>query len=149
MPTSIQHIRAGKLRALAVTTAARSEALPETPTVGDFVPGYEASGWNGVCTPRNTPAEIVDKLNKEINAGLADPNIKARLAQLSGMVLAGSAADLGKLFADETEKWGQGDPRGPHQGGISSTAAVASACRAGRLDCYSRDRFPNRRRGCP
>jgi tripartite-type tricarboxylate transporter receptor subunit TctC len=107
MPNSIEHIRAGKLRGLAVTTATRSQELPDIPTVGDFVPGYEASAVFGIFAPGNTPADIVDKLNKEINAGLADPGIKARLAQLSGTVLAGSAADLGKLFADETEKWGK------------------------------------------
>ena len=105
MPASIEHIRAGKLRALAVTTATRLEVLPDIPTVGDFVPGYEASGWHGIGAPRNTPAEIVDRLNKEINAGLADPKIKARLADLGGTVLAGSPADFGKLIADETEKW--------------------------------------------
>ena len=104
---SIEYIRAGKLRALAVTTATRSEALPDIPTVGDFVPGYEASAWFGIGAPKNTPAEIVDKLNKEINAGLADPKIKARLADLGGTVLAGSPADFGKLIADETEKWGK------------------------------------------
>ena len=107
MPNSIEHIRAGKLRALAVTTATRSLELPDVPTVGDFVPGYEASAVFGIVAPRNTPAEAVDKLNREINAALADPKIKARLAQLSGTVLAGSPADFGKLFADETEKWGR------------------------------------------
>ena len=107
MPAAIEYIRAGKLRALAVTTATRSEALPDIPTVGDFVPGYEASAWYGVGAPRNTPAEIVDKLNKEINAALADPKMKARLADLGGTVLAGSPADFGKLIADETEKWGK------------------------------------------
>jgi tripartite-type tricarboxylate transporter receptor subunit TctC len=107
MPNSIEHIRAGKLRGLAVTTATRSEELPDIPTVGDFVPGYEASAVFGIFAPRNTPDDVVDKLNKEINAGLADPSIKVRLAQLGGTVLAGSAADLGKLFADETEKWGR------------------------------------------
>ena len=104
---SIEYIRAGKLRALAVTTATRSEALPDMPTVGEFVPGYEASGWYGVGAPKDTPAEIVDKLNKEINAALADPQLKARLADLGGTVLAGSPADFGKLIADETEKWGK------------------------------------------
>ena len=104
---SIEYIRAGKLRALAVTGPTRSEALPDIPTVGEFVPGYEASGWFGVGAPRNTPAEIVDRLNKEINAALADPKIKARLADLGGTVLAGSPADFGKLIADETEKWGK------------------------------------------
>ena len=107
MPASIEYIRAGKLRALAVTTATRSEALPDIPTVGEFVPGYEASSWFGIGAPKNTPAEIVDKLNKEINAGLADPKMKARLADLGGTVLAGSPADFGKLIADETEKWGK------------------------------------------
>jgi tripartite-type tricarboxylate transporter receptor subunit TctC len=104
-PASIEHIRAGKLRALAVTTATRSDALPDLPTVGDFVPGYEASTWFGVGAPKATPAEIVEKLNKEINAGLADPKMKARLADLGGTVLAVSPADFGKLIADETEKW--------------------------------------------
>jgi tripartite-type tricarboxylate transporter receptor subunit TctC len=106
-PASIEYIRAGKLRALAVTTATRSEALPDLPTVGEFVPGYEASGWYGIGAPKNTPAEIVDKLNKEINAGLADPKIKARLADLGGSVLPGSPADFGKLIAEDTEKWGK------------------------------------------
>ena len=107
MPSSIEHIRAGKLHPLAVTTATRSEALPDIPTVGEFVPGYEASAWSGIGAPKNTPAEIVDRLNKEINAGLADPKIKARLADLGGTALAGSPADFGKLIADETEKWGK------------------------------------------
>jgi tripartite-type tricarboxylate transporter receptor subunit TctC len=103
--SSIEYVKAGKLRALAVTTATRSEALPDSPTVGDFVPGYEASGWWGVVAPKNTPAEIVDKLNKEINSVLADPRLKARFADLGGTTLAGSSADFGKLIADETEKW--------------------------------------------
>jgi len=107
MPSSIEHVRSGKLRALAVTTATRAEALPDIPTLGDFVPGYEASAWFGVGAPKKSPAEIVEKLNKEINAGLADPNIKARLAGFGGMVLAGSPADFGKLVAEETEKWGK------------------------------------------
>ena len=106
MPSSIQYIKAGKLRALAVTTATRSEALPDVPTVGEFVPGYEASTWYGVGAPKATPAEIIDKLNKEINAGLADPNIKARIADVGGTVLALSPADFGNFIADETEKWG-------------------------------------------
>ena len=100
-----EQIRAGRLRALAVTTARRSQLLPELPTVGDFVPAYEASGWFGVGAPTGTPAEVIDKLNKEINASLADPKIRARLADLGGAVLAGSPADFGKLIADETEKW--------------------------------------------
>ena len=90
-----------------MTTATRSEALPDIPTVGEFVPGYEASQWYGIGAPKNTPAEIVEKLNNEINAGLADPKIKARLADLGGTALAGSPADFGKLIADETEKWGK------------------------------------------
>jgi tripartite-type tricarboxylate transporter receptor subunit TctC len=107
MASSIEHIRAGKLRAIAVTTATRSEMLPDVPTVGKFVPGYEASTWSGVGAPKATPAEIVDKLNKEINAALADPKIKARLADLGATVLQGSPADFGKLIVDETEKWGK------------------------------------------
>jgi tripartite-type tricarboxylate transporter receptor subunit TctC len=104
---SIEYIRAGQVRALAVTTATRSEALPDIPTVGEFVPGYEASGWFGVGAPKATPAAIVQKLNKEINAGLVDPTIKARLSDLGSPALAGSPADFGKLIADETEKWGK------------------------------------------
>ena len=93
------------MRPLAITSATRSEALPDVPTVGEFVPGYEASFWFGIGAPKATPAEIVDKLNKEINAALADPKMKARLADLGGTVLAGSPADFGKFIADETEKW--------------------------------------------
>jgi tripartite-type tricarboxylate transporter receptor subunit TctC len=103
--SSIEYIRAGKLRALAVTTATRSEVLPDIPTVGDFVPGYEASSWVGIGVPRNTPREIVDKLNRAINAGLTDPKIKARLADLGGTGIPGSPAQFAKLIADETEKW--------------------------------------------
>jgi tripartite-type tricarboxylate transporter receptor subunit TctC len=105
--SSIGYIRAGRLRALAVTAATRSDALPDIPTVAEFVPGYEASNWYGVGAPKATPAEIVEKLNKEVNAALADPNMKARLADLGGTALAGSPADFGKLIADETEKWGK------------------------------------------
>jgi tripartite-type tricarboxylate transporter receptor subunit TctC len=104
---SIQYIRAGKLRALAITTATRLEALPDIPTVGEFVPGYEASSVFGLGAPNNTPTEIIDKLNNEINAALADPKFKVRLANLDGMVLGGSPVDFGKLIADETEKWGK------------------------------------------
>jgi tripartite-type tricarboxylate transporter receptor subunit TctC len=107
MVVPIAQIKAGKVRPLAVTSATRSEALPDVPTVGEVVPGYEASFWFGVGAPKATPAEIVDKLNKEINAGLADPKIKARLADLGGTPLVGSPADFGKLIADETEKWGK------------------------------------------
>jgi len=104
-PPSIEHIRSGKLRALAVTTPTRLDVLPDIPTVGEFVPGYEASNWYGVGIPKNTPVEIVDKLNKEINAGLADPKIKARLADFGGTPLVVSPADFGRLIAEETEKW--------------------------------------------
>ena len=107
LTSSIEYIKAGRLRALAVTTAKRSAALPDLPTLGEFLPGYEASQWYGVGVPKNTPVEIVDKLNKEINAGLVDPRLKARLADLGGIALAGSPADFGKLIADETEKWGK------------------------------------------
>ena len=106
-PGTTEYIATGRLRALAVTTATRAEALPDVPTIGDFVPGYEASQWYGLGAPKNTPTVIVDRLNKEINAGLAEPKLKARLADLGGMVLVGSPADFGKLIADETEKWGK------------------------------------------
>jgi tripartite-type tricarboxylate transporter receptor subunit TctC len=105
IPNSIGYIRTGKVRPLAITSATRSEALPDVPTVDEFVPGYEASFWFGVGAPKATPAEIVDKLNKEVNAALDDPKIKARLAELGGTALAGSTADFAKLIADETEKW--------------------------------------------
>jgi len=107
MTSSIEYVRAGKLRALAVTTATRSDALQDIPTVGEFVAGYEASAWYGIGAPRNTPVEVIDKLNKEINAGLGDPKIKARLADLGNAPLALSPADFGKLIAEETEKWGK------------------------------------------
>jgi len=104
---SIPHIKAGKLRALAVTTSTRSDALPELPTIADFVPGYEASTWNGVCAPKGTPAEIVQKLNQEINAALADEKFKGRLAEMGAWAIAGSPADASKLIDDEVEKWGK------------------------------------------
>jgi tripartite-type tricarboxylate transporter receptor subunit TctC len=107
MPAAIEYLRAGKLRPLAVTTATRAPALPELPTVADFVPGYESSALYGIAAPAATPPEIVDKLNREINAALADPAMKARLADLGGTVLSGSAADFSKVIADETEKWGR------------------------------------------
>ncbi|HKS60282.1 MAG TPA: tripartite tricarboxylate transporter substrate binding protein [Xanthobacteraceae bacterium] len=105
--SSVEYIRARRLRAFGVTGATRSEALPDLPVVGDFVPGYEANVWFGIGAPRNTPAEIIDRLNKEINAGLADANLKARFADLGNTVLPGSAADFGKFIAEETEKWGK------------------------------------------
>ncbi len=104
---SIEHVKAGRLRALAVTTASRTEALPDVPAVGDFVRGYESSAFYGIGAPKKTPAEIVDKLNMEINAGLADPKIKARLANLGSVAFIGSPSDFARLIADETEKWGK------------------------------------------
>jgi tripartite-type tricarboxylate transporter receptor subunit TctC len=100
----VEHIKAGKLLALAVTTATRSQVLPDLPALGDFVQGYESSGWFGIGAPKNTPDEIIDTLNREINAALADPKIKARLADV-GPTLAGSPAEFGKLIAEETYKW--------------------------------------------
>jgi len=107
MPSSIAYIRAGKLRPLAVTTTRRSDELPDVPTVDEFVPGYEASTWYGVGVPTGTPAEIIGKLNNEINTAFADPTFKARLADVGGSALSGSPADFGRLVADETEKWGK------------------------------------------
>jgi tripartite-type tricarboxylate transporter receptor subunit TctC len=107
LATSLEHIRAGKLRPLAVTSAMRSGALPDIPAVGEFVPGYEASSLFGVVAPGNTSAEILEKLNKEINVGLANPKIRARLADLGGEALTGSPADFGKLIAEDTVKWGK------------------------------------------
>jgi tripartite-type tricarboxylate transporter receptor subunit TctC len=104
-PGTTEYVRTGKLRALAVTTASRAKVLPDLPTVADFLPGYEASQWYGVGVPKSTPAEIIDKLNKEINAALADPGMKARFADIGGEALAGSPADFGRLIAEETEKW--------------------------------------------
>ena len=151
LTVAIEYIRSGKVRALAVTTATRSDVLPDIPTVADFVPGYEASAFWGVGAPRNTPAEIVDKLNKEINAGLSDPKLRGRLAEGGGTVLAGSPADFGKFIGDETEKWakvikfagisfGVGDSRRamcrrrhlqcskPHRYSSTSSAATSSVC---------------------
>jgi tripartite-type tricarboxylate transporter receptor subunit TctC len=105
LPSSIEHIKAGKLRALAVTTAVRTETLPDVPTVGDTVPGYEASAWFGIGAPKGTPREIIEKLNKEVNAALADPKLKARLAELGGIMMPGTPEDFGKVIADETAKW--------------------------------------------
>src|SRR5258708_5426468 len=104
-PGTVDYVKTGKLRALAVTTASRAEVLPDLPTVGDFVPGYEASQWYGVGAPKNTPAEIIDRLNKEINAALSDPKMKARFADIGGEVLAGSPAEFGRFMVAETEKW--------------------------------------------
>jgi tripartite-type tricarboxylate transporter receptor subunit TctC len=105
MSASIEHIRSGKLRALAVTTAKRSEALPDIPTVGEFVPDYEASTWYGIGVPKATPAEIIEKLNTEINASLADPKLQARLADLGGAAMIVSPTDFAKFIAADTEKW--------------------------------------------
>jgi tripartite-type tricarboxylate transporter receptor subunit TctC len=105
MPSSIEHIRAGKLRALGVTTAKRSPALPDVPTVAETVPGYEASAWFGMGAPKGTPPEIINKLNKAVNAALADPNIQARLADLGGNVMSVTPAEFGQVIVDETEKW--------------------------------------------
>ena len=107
MTASIGFIRADRLRPLAVCTTKRSEALPDIPTVADFVPGFEASSWFGIAAPKGTPADIIERLNREVNAGLADPTIKARLADMGGTQLAGSPAEYGKLIANETEKWGK------------------------------------------
>ena len=107
LASSIEYIKAGKLRALAVTTAAPVEVLPNVPRVADFLPGYEASDWYGICAPRGTPAAIINRLNVEINAGLADPRLKPRLADLGGTPLPGTPAEFGKLIAEETEKWGK------------------------------------------
>ncbi|MFO1159341.1 MAG: tripartite tricarboxylate transporter substrate binding protein [Reyranellaceae bacterium] len=106
-PASIEFIKSGKLKALAVTTAVRAEALPDLPTVGDVVPGYEASAWYGMGAPQRTPAEIIDRLNREANAGLGDAKLKVRLADLGGTLIPGTPADFGKLIAEETEKWGK------------------------------------------
>jgi tripartite-type tricarboxylate transporter receptor subunit TctC len=105
--STIAYVRAGKLRALAVTSATRSDLLPDIPAVGEFLPGYEASQWYGIGAPKSTPAEIVERLNREINTGLADPKLKARLADLGGVPMPMSPAEFGKLVADETEKWGK------------------------------------------
>ena len=106
-PASLGHIREGRFRGLAVTTKTRAEALPDLPTVNDFVPGYEAISWYGIAAPKNTPPDVVNLLNKEINAALADPKMKARLAELGGTVLPGSPAEFAKFIADEAEKWGK------------------------------------------
>jgi tripartite-type tricarboxylate transporter receptor subunit TctC len=105
LPGTIEHVRAGKLRPLAVTTLVRSDALPDVPPMSDFLPGFESSGWYGIGVPRNTPAEIVDKLNAATNAALVDPTMKARLAHLGGMMLPGTPAEFKKLVIDDVEKW--------------------------------------------
>ena len=105
LTASIEHVRAGRLRALAVTSATRWEALPDIPPLAEFVPGFEATAWNGIGAPKGTPAAVIDKLNKEINAAFADPKMRARLAELGGTTLPGSSADFGRLIAGETEKW--------------------------------------------
>jgi tripartite-type tricarboxylate transporter receptor subunit TctC len=105
LSTSLEHVKAGRLRALAVTSAERSPVLPDLPTVGDFVPGYEASAFFGICAPAATPRDIVERLNRETNAALADPRMLARLADLGGVAIPGTPADFARLFAAETEKW--------------------------------------------
>jgi tripartite-type tricarboxylate transporter receptor subunit TctC len=107
LSSSIEFVKAGKLRGLAVTSAARSDVLPDIPTVGEFVPGYQAAGWFGVCAPRKTPDEIIDRLNREINAGLSDAKMKARFRELSASTFGGSRADFARHIASETEKWGK------------------------------------------
>jgi tripartite-type tricarboxylate transporter receptor subunit TctC len=107
IPASIEHIRAGQLRALAITTKTRAKALPHLPSIGDFVPGYEASTWYGIAAPRNTPIEIVQLLNREINAGLNGGVLRARLTDLDGMPIGGSPAEFRRLIAEDTQKWGQ------------------------------------------
>ncbi len=107
MPASLGYIRAGTLRALAVTTAKRQELLPDVPTVGEFLPGYEARGWYGLVAPRSTPIEVVERLNNEVNAGLDDARMQKRLTDVGAAVFAGSPADFGKFIADEIEKWGR------------------------------------------
>jgi tripartite-type tricarboxylate transporter receptor subunit TctC len=107
IPTCAEHVKTGKLRGLAVTSTTRSEVLPDLPTLADFLPGYEASAWYGIAAPKNTPAEIIGKLNKEVNAALADPAVKSRFTELGAILLPGSPADFRKLLADETEKWGK------------------------------------------
>jgi tripartite-type tricarboxylate transporter receptor subunit TctC len=107
LPASIEYIRTGKLRALAVGTTTRSDSLPDIPTVADYFPGYDASAWSGVAIPRNTPAEIVDKLNREINVGLTDPKMKARIAELGATVIPRSPGEFGRFVSDEIEKWGK------------------------------------------
>jgi tripartite-type tricarboxylate transporter receptor subunit TctC len=106
-PGSLPHIKAGRLRALAVTTASRSEVLPDLPTVGEFVPGYEASQWYGLAGPKNISSGVIDRLNKEVNAAISEPGMKARLADLGGAPLQGTPADFGALIVSETEKWGR------------------------------------------
>jgi tripartite-type tricarboxylate transporter receptor subunit TctC len=106
-PASIEHIRAGRLRAIAVTTTARLDLLPDLPTVNEALPGYEATGWWGMGAPKGTPADVIERLNSDVNASLADPAIKARIADLGGTALVGSPADFGRLIAAETEKWGK------------------------------------------
>jgi tripartite-type tricarboxylate transporter receptor subunit TctC len=105
LPASIEHIRSGKLHALAVTSADRSQTLPDVPAVSEFVAGYEASGWNGLCAPKNTPAHVVDRLNGAVRASLADPKMAARLADLGAAPIAGSSVEFGRLIASETDKW--------------------------------------------
>ena len=119
VPGSIGHIRTGKVRALGVTAPKRVAAIPDVPTIGETVPGYEVSIWYGIAAPRGTPPEIVEKLNQAVNAVLAYPKLQARLAELGGEPMPVTPAEFGKLVAEETEKWAQGDPGGQHQGGVN------------------------------
>ena len=129
---AIEHVKSGKLRALAVTTAARLDVLPDVPTAGDFVPGYQASGFAGIGAPRNTPAEIIDLLNKELNAGVADAKVKARIVELGGAVLGGSPATFGTIISEATEKWAKvikfaGTPRQTNTKSLACTARRSAA----------------------
>ena len=124
--SSIGYVRAGKLRALAVTTVTRSDVLPDLPALSDTLPGYEASAWYGIGAPKNTPAELIERLNREVNVSVAEPKFKAQLANLAGTVLAGSLADFAKLIADETRKWDKADSGGEHQVSERSVCLVAA-----------------------
>ena len=130
MATSLAHVRSGNLRALAVTTAARTEALPDVPTLSEFIPGFEASQWVGLVAPKDAPGAIIETLNREINVGLGDPKLKARFADLGGMVLPGSPADFGRADPRRDREMGQGDPRRQHQGGLSVRERIGALIRA-------------------
>ena len=124
--TSLPHIQSGGLRALGVTATARLRMLPDIPVIGDVVPGYEVTGWLGIGVPKGTPAEIVERINREVNAALADPTVKARMAELGSEIFTGSSSDFAKHLAEETEKWGKVDPGGQHQAGVARPLAACS-----------------------